>query len=249
MTTDPNSLTTRDLTTEVAELTESVEQDMDKMRKQCARILELQELLEKTKDDIRDLQSEGTDMLAKIKKEKRALKRMKKELDARALTTAKELYVDRCKKFLLDNAELAVDRVCDTDFVENLGVNTSSFSMPEGTIAEKKEFLETLSDNNIIAFAQLLHLCKSFDEAELDSVNSDGFTPEKLNEVEIYNNFGTIHIYLSEEYDCNNEQEYECCNKHYAYTFDIHVRSLLHFVTYNNNFSIDSNLTPTYGCV
>ena len=249
-----DTLTIRDLTKLVEKTTGQVEDTSFALKAKTNRLTQLKNLLKKTQEEIDVLASEGAVAAEKLKTDKHQLRTMKKKLAKRTKASGKEDYVKRCRTFLLDNAALAADRVHYTDFGADLDVDTGAFFLPNGTLEEQNTHLDTLSDDNIIAFAHLLHLCKGFDEAECENVYDDQdcddyFEPptvEKLDEIDIVHDFG-VTIFISNTYDCNGRQEYSCCPKRHAYTLNVYIPGTRHLVTYNEHFSLDTKIEESWG--
>lgn len=260
-----SDLTIRDLNRLIETKASEVEDCSSNLKAMADRIIELQSIFKKTQEELNTLQSELKLGKNQLKKDKHKLKNMKKELDSRNKERAKEEYVKRCRSFILDNDELAEYRVHNVNLGYDFKHDTSSLSLPLGSEKEQNAYLDTLSDDTIISFAQLLHLCKGFDEAECedmverdeedyldydeDYLDYDGPpTVEKLHEVNIVENFG-ITIFFSEEYDCNGRQDYECCPKRHAYVLNVSIPSITNLVTFNKHFSIDTVIEESWSTV
>jgi hypothetical protein len=180
--------------------------------------------------------------------------------DDECSTNPTEDYVERCRDFLCENADLAHRRVEDLNF-SGLNIDTSSFSVPRGTAEEQNAYIDTLPEDQIIAFAQLLHLCKGFDEAECDYIYDEGDIPDedyfnydeppsvnKLDEVGIIldDDGSGVCIFFSEKVGCNGRKECSCCTNRYAYILDAVIPSVEHLVTFNKHFSLDTIIEETW---
>ena len=191
-----------------------------------------------------------------IKSQKKVLGKKKKTytvalevLSQRKHASEKEKYADRCREYILVNAELATHRVTDSGTL-NCEYDTRKFELPyltcgddsddsELDLSEQKNHLDTLTDDDIIAFAQLLHLCKAFDDAECESF--DDTYVVKLDDFEIENH-NIFRICFSEMYGCfgQPDEDDHCCHKRFAYTARTNANNSSELIKYNENFSIDA---------
>jgi hypothetical protein len=254
-----NSFTTRDLIKVTVDAKANIDTTANELKSNKTRADELAALIRQHQDELGKL-------IPVIKSQKKVLDKKKKTyavavevLSQRKHASEKEKYADRCREYILVNAELATHRVTDSGTL-NCEYDTRKFELPDLTcsddsdddseldLSEQKNHLDTLTDDDIIAFAQLLHLCKAFDDAECESF--DDTYVVKLDDFEIENH-DIFRIRFSEKYGCYGQPDEDdyCCHKRFAYTACIDADDPSELTKYNDNFSIDVVVEESFGRV
>ena len=253
-----NSYTTRDLIKVTVDAKADIATSTGEFEASRTRADELAAL-------IRQHQDELTKLVPTIKSQRKVLGKKKKNLvtalevlSLRKNVSEKEMYADRCREYILDNAELATWRVADSGTL-SYEYDVRKYALPnltcikgededddsEPDLTEQKEYLNTLTDDDLIAFAQLLHLCNAFDDAECESFDDTNVV--KLDDFEIENHC-IFRIYFSEKYGCfgQPDEDDHCCHKRFAYTAHTDADNPSELVKYNKNFSIDVAVGECY---
>lgn len=237
-----NSKTTRDLailSQKIKKEIESLENSEEELNSRCH---EISVLIEKYQAELMEKSKQLKANKTKLKANKKKFRSVQKVLDQRKKSTQKEMYVEKCRKYIEENAKLATYRVNTSSSLSQY-FDTERYMLPnDGSCTD--EYFETLEDDDIIAFAQLLHLCISFDKFEIDEPDI-----EKLYDFHIVDDGFMQDIRISEEYDCNNEQEFDCCHKKWAYTLSVSCEKVEELGDHSSKFSIDTKIDFFYNRV